>query len=68
MDAVHNVVDHVFMHLDKWVRCLGIFLDLAKALDTVSNPLLPLKLQVSGFRSQRASTSFRATFRGDANA
>lgn len=51
-DAVHNLVDHVVIHLDKRIRCLGIFLILAKAFDTVSIPLLLLKIQSLGIRGQ----------------
>ncbi|XP_026315748.1 uncharacterized protein LOC113227090 [Hyposmocoma kahamanoa] len=49
-DAVHQLVDHVVINLDNRRGCLGIFLDLAKAFDTVSIPRLLHKLQSLGLR------------------
>lgn len=49
-DAVSLLVDMVAKHLDSGVRCLGVFLDLAKAFDTVSVPILIWKLEALGIR------------------
>lgn len=49
-DAVANLTDHIASNLDKGVKCLAIFLDLAKAFDTVSVPLLLQKLEFMGIR------------------
>lgn len=49
-DAVHELVDHVVKNMDKGEKVLSIFLDLAKAFDTVSVPLLLCKLENIGVR------------------
>ena len=49
-NAVHELTDHIFNSLDKKNKCLTIFLDLAKAFDTVSVPLLLQKLERVGVR------------------
>lgn len=49
-DAVENFVTTVAGNLDSKKKCLGIFLDLAKAFDTVSIPLLICKLEAIGIR------------------
>lgn len=46
-DAVHNRTDHVAKDLDK-KKCLAIFLDLAKAFDSIS---VLNKLESIGIRS-----------------
>lgn len=52
-DAVHEVIDHVVDKLDKKKKVLAIFLDLAKAFDTVSIPLLLNKLEKIGIRNMQ---------------
>jgi hypothetical protein len=49
-DAVTNLVDYVTSHIDAGKRCLGVFLDLAKAFETVSIPTLVNKLERVGIR------------------
>lgn len=49
-DAVHEITDFVVRKLDKGKRCLSIFLDLRKAFDTVSIPILINKLEGLGIR------------------
>lgn len=49
-DAVHDLTDHITQNLDVGKKCLCIFLDLAKAFDTVSIPLLLKKLEKLGVR------------------
>lgn len=49
-DAVHGLTDHVVQELDKGNQTIGIFLDLAKAFDTVSIPILLHKLEILGIR------------------
>lgn len=49
-DAVHNLTSNIVKHLDANKKCLAIFLDLAKAFDTVSVPLLLNKLYRIGVR------------------
>ncbi|KAG6457057.1 hypothetical protein O3G_MSEX010099 [Manduca sexta] len=49
-DAVHKLVTHVATQLDKGWHCFGVFLDLAKAFDTVSIPILLRKLERMGIR------------------
>lgn len=48
--AVSLLLDKVATHLDQGKRCLGVFLDLAKAFDTVSIPILLQKLENMGIR------------------
>lgn len=50
VDAIDNLVFHVAENLDNRQKCLGVFLDLAKAFDTVSIPLLIRKLELVGIR------------------
>lgn len=52
-DAVSVVVDNVIEHLDKKEKCLCIFLDISKAFDTVSIPLLLFKLERMGVRGKQ---------------
>lgn len=49
-DAVTKLVDSVIAKLDRGYRCAGVFLDLAKAFDTVSRPLLLDKMERLGLR------------------
>lgn len=49
-DAVHELTNFVAEKLDKGSKCLSIFLDLAKAFDTVSVPILINKLESIGVR------------------
>ena len=49
-DAVTNLVDYVTHNLDKGRPCTGIFLDLAKAFDTISRKILIKKLACLGIR------------------
>lgn len=54
-DAVIKLTDTVASSLDKGERCIGVFLDLKKAFDTVSIPLLLKKLEVIGVRGTALS-------------
>lgn len=54
-DAVIQLTDTVASSLDKGERCIGVFLDLKKAFDTVSIPLLLKKLEVLGVRGTALS-------------
>lgn len=49
-DAVTSLVDHIVSELDNGKKCVGIFLDLAKAFDTVSRVILLKKLEIIGIR------------------
>lgn len=49
-DAVNELTDLIFQNLDNNKKCLTIFLDLAKAFDTVSIPILIQKLNNIGIR------------------
>lgn len=51
-DAIEQVTSFIVNSLDKSKKCLGIFLDLAKAFDTVSVPILLKKLDSIGIRGQ----------------
>lgn len=51
--AVHTLTDHIASQLDQGNKCIGVFLDLAKAFDTVSVPLLLQKLQSIGVRGDQ---------------
>ena len=52
-DAVHIFTDFVIRQLDNKKKCLTIFLDLAKAFDTVSFPILLQKLETLGIRGNQ---------------
>lgn len=54
-DAVGELTDYVVKGLDAGDRCLAVFLDLAKAFDTVSIPLLLPKLESLGIRGSQLS-------------
>lgn len=49
-DAVTSLSDLITRKLDQGMKCLGLFLDLSKAFDTVSVPRLLLKLERIGVR------------------
>lgn len=49
-DAVIALVDDIVVCLEKKEKCLGLFLDLSKAFDTVSIPKLISKLEAVGVR------------------
>lgn len=51
-DAVNQLVDYVTGKLDAKQKCLGVFLDLAKAFDTVRIPTLVTKLEHAGIRGR----------------
>lgn len=52
-DAVHELTDFVTHELDKGNKTIGIFLDLAKAFDTVPTPILLKKLENIGVRDNQ---------------
>lgn len=49
-DAVHELVDSIIKNLDQGKKCVAVFLDLAKAFDTVSVPHLLKELERFGVR------------------
>lgn len=49
-DAVVLLTNTVSAAVDQNLKCIGVFLDLAKAFDTVSIPILSKKLQALGVR------------------
>ncbi|CAG4937763.1 unnamed protein product [Colias eurytheme] len=49
-DAVSALVESVIGNLDSKLKCISIFLDLSKAFDTVSVPILLRKLDKIGIR------------------
>lgn len=49
--AVNSLTEFVTNKLDKNQKCVGVFLDLAKAFDTVSIPILVNKLESIGIRN-----------------
>lgn len=49
-DAIHEYVNFIVNKLDNKEKCLTIFLDLAKAFDTVSLSILSRKLEAMGIR------------------
>lgn len=51
-DAMNHLVTHITKKLDVGEKCVGVFLDLAKAFDTVSIPILLRKLEKLGIRGQ----------------
>lgn len=52
-DAVHELTNYVVGGLDNNNKIVGIFLDLAKAFDTVSIPILLNKLELLGIRGNQ---------------
>ena len=51
-DAVTSLVDFVVTKLDDGHKCTGVFIDLAKAFDTVSSSILLKKLECVGIRGK----------------
>lgn len=49
-DAVSHLINHVSASLDQKYYCVGVFVDLAKAFDTVSPIILLKKLECLGIR------------------
>lgn len=49
-DAVVRMTNHITSNLDSGKKCVGVFLDLAKAFDTVSRRILLGKMQSMGIR------------------
>lgn len=49
-DAINHVIGNITRKLDSSTKCLGVFLDLAKAFDTVSIPILLNKMERLGIR------------------
>lgn len=49
-DAVLKLTTEITKHLDKGKKCTGVFLDLQKAFDTVSIPILLKRLETLGLR------------------
>ncbi|KAL4703558.1 hypothetical protein ACJJTC_000195 [Scirpophaga incertulas] len=58
-DAINSLVQYVVRNVDSAKKCLAIFLDLSKAFDTVSVPLLLRKLEAVGvgFKGYGLSTN-----------
>lgn len=54
-DAVVSLTSHISEQLDKGNKCLSIFIDLKKAFDTVSVPILLRKLEKIGVRGTTLS-------------
>lgn len=54
-DAVTSITKHITKHLDKGTKCIAVFLDLKKAFDTVSVPILTAKLEKIGIRKTQLS-------------
>ncbi|CAF4754797.1 unnamed protein product [Pieris macdunnoughi] len=49
-DAVSNLTEHISEKLDMGQVCIGVFLDLAKAFDTVSRCILLRRMKLLGVR------------------
>lgn len=49
-NAVLDLTTNIFSYLDKKQKVIGIFLDLAKAFDAISDPNLIAKLERIGIR------------------
>lgn len=49
-DAVTRLTNHIVSHVDQKKKCIGTFLDLTKAFDTVSTEILLQKLEATGIR------------------
>jgi hypothetical protein len=49
-DALYRLTDMIYSSLDTNKKCITVFLDLAKAFDTVSHPILLKKLDSVGVR------------------
>jgi hypothetical protein len=62
-DAVTLLTDIVSTHLDNGRNCVGVFLDLAKAFDAVSAPILLRKLE--GFRIRGSALHWFSSYLTD---
>ena len=51
-NAINHSIDKITSNLEKKYHVLGIFVDLTKAFDTISHPILLEKLQSYGIRGQ----------------
>ncbi|KAJ8727284.1 hypothetical protein PYW07_001403 [Mythimna separata] len=51
--AVHHLTNYITTNLDNGMHTIGIFLDLAKAFDTISCSLLLHKLETLGIRGEQ---------------
>lgn len=49
-DAVLNLTERITYYVDDGDKCVGVFLDLQKAFDTVSIPILLTRLEIAGVR------------------
>ncbi|RVE51752.1 hypothetical protein evm_003555 [Chilo suppressalis] len=49
-DAVLDLTSNIYKHLDNKRKCIAVFLDLQKAFDTVSIPILLCRLENLGIR------------------
>lgn len=52
-EAVYTLTNYISTNLDKGRKCLSIFLDLKKAFDTISIPILITKLEKLGIRGSQ---------------
>lgn len=52
-DAVHDLINYVVENLDDRKKVIGIFVDLSKAFDTVSVPILMQKMENVCIRGQQ---------------
>ena len=50
VDALHDLTENIFSSLDEKQFCMGIFIDLRKAFDTVDHEILVEKLEFYGLR------------------
>ena len=50
VDAIINLIEHIYSSLDKKHHTIGLFIDLKKAFDTVNHPILLRKLSRAGIR------------------
>lgn len=51
-DAICYLTNNIYQSMDNKMPCIGIFIDLAKAFDTVSHKILLEKLNKIGFRGK----------------
>jgi retron-type reverse transcriptase len=59
-EAINKLTNSIICNLEKGEKCITVFLDLAKAFDTISHKILLKKLEVAGVRglSQRFFESY----------
>ena len=50
VDAFHKLAEHIYSCLNEKQHCIGIFIDLKKAFDTVNHEILLKKLEMCGVR------------------